>query len=141
MSGRRRPSRICLAAGIVLLAGCGSDGPFEYVPVHGKLTYEDGAAIPAGGIVLQFKALDAKPVGEMTPRIAEAQVDAEGVFTCATSYKYGDGLIPGKHKVAIKYANDAQGAPLIPADYASISATPLVIETGDGELAIKAPRP
>ncbi len=139
--GFRRPSSACLAIGVALLAGCGSDGPFEYVPVHGKVTFEDGAVIPAGSIVLQFKAIDAKPVGEMTPRIAEAQVDGQGVFTCATSYKYGDGLIPGKHKVAIQYANDAKGKLLVPQDCTSLATTPLVIDTGEGEIEIKAPRP
>jgi hypothetical protein len=141
MIGSWRASSACVAMGIVLLAGCGNDGPFEYIPVHGKVMFEDGAAIPAGGIVLQFKAIDAKPIGEITPRVAEAQVDGEGMFACATSYKFGDGLIPGKHKVAIQYATDAQGKLLIPKDYTSLATTPLVIDTGEGEIEAKVPRP
>jgi predicted small lipoprotein YifL len=136
-----RLSSMCLAAGFVFLAGCGSDGPFEYVPVHGKIAFDDGTAIPAGGMVLQFKAIDAQPVGEMTPRIAQAQVDGNGTFTAATSYRYGDGLIPGKHKVAIQFATDAKGNLLIPDDYVSLATTPLVVETGDGNIDIKVPRP
>lgn len=141
MIGSWRPTRVCFALGIIVLAGCGSGGPFEYIPVRGKVSFEDGAVIPAGGILLQFKSIDAKPVGELMPRPAQAQVDAEGVFTCATSHKYGDGLVPGKHKVALQFATDATGKLLIPQDYASLATTPLVIETGDGVIEVKVPRP
>jgi hypothetical protein len=141
MTGHRRLATVCFAAGIALLAGCGGGGPFKYMLVSGKLTYEDGARIPAGGILLQFKALDAKPVGDFVPRPAQAQLNADGVFDCATSYIYGDGLIPGKHKVAIQYARDASGKLLVPVEYTSLKTTPLVIETGDGEIEIKVPRP
>jgi hypothetical protein len=141
MIGSWRSSNVGLALIIVLLAGCGGEGPFEYAPVRGKVVFEDGAAIPATGMVLQFKAIDAKPVGDMIPRVAQAQVDASGVFTHATSYKYGDGLIPGKHKVAIQFATDAAGKLLVASDCTSLTTTPIVIDTGDGEIEIKAPRP
>ena len=131
---------VCLAW-LALGVGCGSNEPFEYIPVHGKLTYEDGAPIPAGGILLQFEALDAKPVDGMHPRPAQAGVDANGVFAQATSHKYGDGLIPGKHKVAIYYATDAKGKLLVPKEYTHLGTTPLIVETGDGEIVIKVPRP
>ena len=141
MNGNWPRLGVCLALGIVLISGCGSDGPFEYVPVQGKVTFEDGAVIPASGISLQFDAIDVKPVGDMVPRVAKAQVDGEGVFTCATSHKYGDGLIPGKHKVALLYATDAAGKLLIPKDYTSLATTPLIVETGEGTLEVKVPRP
>jgi hypothetical protein len=123
------------------LAGCGESGPFLYIPVSGKITYEDGSTIPAGGILLQFKAIDAKPVGDMVPRPAQAQVSGDGVFTAATSYKYGDGLVPGKHKVAIQYATDAQGKLLVPKTFTSLATTPLVVDAGDGNIEIKVPKP
>jgi hypothetical protein len=126
---------------LALCAGCGSSGPFDYIPVSGKLTYEDGAIIPASGILLQFESLDAKPVDGMHPRPAQAGVDAQGVFAQATSHKYGDGLIPGKHKVAIYYATDAKGKLLVPKEYTHLGTTPLEIDTGDGEIEIKVPRP
>ena len=31
-------------------AGCSDGNPFDYVPVSGRLMYEDGTPIPAGGI-------------------------------------------------------------------------------------------
>jgi hypothetical protein len=124
-----------------LVVGCGSGEPFDYVLVHGKLTYEDGAPIPAGGIQLLFSAQDAKPVGGCFPRPAVAGLNDKGEFTEATSHKYGDGLVPGKHKVAINYATDAKGKLLVPKAYTSIDTTPLIVETGDGLIEMKVPRP
>jgi hypothetical protein len=124
-----------------LAVGCGSSGPFEYVPVHGKITYEDGTPIPAPGIKLQFESQDAKPVGDMHPRPAMASVDGQGVFEQATSLKYGDGLIPGKHKVALLYATDAKGKLLVPKEYTHLSTTPLVVDTDGGNIEMKVPRP
>jgi hypothetical protein len=137
---------VCQIAGIVAFvvvpcAGCGDGGPFQYIPVHGKLTYEDGQPLPAGGVVLQFLSQDAQPVDGMHPRPGSADVDAQGVFTAATSLKYGDGLIPGKHKVALFYATDKSGKLLVPREYTSFATTPLVVDTGDGNIEIKVPRP
>ena len=125
--------------------GCGDDSPFDYVPVSGKLTYEDGTPIPAGGIELQFFAQDAKPVNGAHPRPAGAKVDASGAFANVTSYKYGDGLVLGKHKVSIDYATDAKGKFLVPKDYTHGGTTPLIVEitesSADAPLEIKVPRP
>src|SRR5687767_8266144 len=121
---RREPTwaRTALVA-VAMLSGCGQTGPFQYVPVQGTIAYEDGGVIPAAGILLHFKSEDAQPVDGMMPRPAQAQVDDKGVFTCATSYKYGDGLIPGKHKVAIYYATDAKGRLLVPKEYTHLGTT------------------
>jgi hypothetical protein len=36
-------------------AGCGtSEMPFDIVPVHGKVTYDDGSLIPADSILVAF---------------------------------------------------------------------------------------
>jgi hypothetical protein len=123
------------------LVGCGNDGPFEYMPVRGTLTYEDGQPLPASGIVLQFESQDAKPVDGMHPRPAGAPVDANGAFASATSLKYGDGLIPGKHKVALQFATDKNGKLLVPMPYTHLGTTPLIVDTGDGNMVIKVPRP
>jgi hypothetical protein len=137
----------CLTLRITLLmlfaaaAGCGSSGPFSYTPVDGRVTYEDGSPIPAKGLMLQFQSLDAKPVGNMHPRPATAGVDENGVFASATSLKYADGLIPGKHKVAIYYATDAKGNLLVPAEYTHLGTTPLVADTATLPLDIKVPKP
>jgi hypothetical protein len=77
----------------------------------------------------------------MHPRPGMASVDTQGVFERATSLKYGDGLIPGKHKVAIFYATDAKGKYLVPKEYTHLSTTPLVVDTGDGTIEIKVPKP
>jgi hypothetical protein len=138
-SSRRR--RAYLALAIVVCTGCGDSGPFEYMPVQGKLTYEDGTPLPASGVVLQFESQDAKPVGDMHPRPAMAAVDSQGVFTSATSLKYADGLIPGKHKVALLYATDAKGKLLVPKPYTHLGTTPLIVDTGDGNIEIKVPKP
>jgi len=49
--------------------------------------------------------------------------------------------VPGKHKVSIIYATDAQGKLLIPEEYTDLTTTPLVIDTADSPLVIKVPRP
>lgn len=126
---------------IVACLGCrDSSSPFDYVPVQGKLTYEDGSVIPAGGIVLRFIAQDVEPVGDARPRPAAANVNAEGVFDCVTSYKYGDGLIPGKHRVTLNYATDEQGNLLVPKEY-TVADSPLIVDTADAPLHIKVPEP
>jgi hypothetical protein len=120
--------------------GCGSGGPFKYVRVSGKVTYEDGSPIP-GGCRLMFSSQDVAPVANAYPRPGMANVDANGDFDCVTSYKYGDGLVPGKHKVAIQAANERDGKLVVPTVYASTETTPLVIDTADSPLEIKVPRP
>jgi hypothetical protein len=125
----------------VLTSGCGGTGsPFDYVKVSGKLSYEDGTPIPAEGIKLVFDS-QAPPVGNAHPRPGSAMVSAGGAFQDVTSYKYADGLVPGKHKVSILYATDADGTLLVPADYTKASTTPLVVDTADSPFEIKVPKP
>lgn len=133
--------RLGVFAAMVALVGCGDGNPFDYVPVSGRLTYEDGTPIPAGGIRLGLTVQDVGPQGDAFPRPAEALVDAQGNFPSCMSYRPGDGLIPGKHKVAIYYAVDAKGKLLIPKEYSHATTTPLVIDTADAPLQIKVPRP
>jgi hypothetical protein len=123
-------------------SGCNRGGsPFDYIPVSGRITYEDGAPIPAGGIRLGFAIQGVPPKDGAFPAQADAVVDAEGNFPRATSYKYGDGLIPGKHKVTVYYATDAGGKLLVPKDYTNPETTPLMISTDELPLVIKVPRP
>ena len=131
---------IILGLGLLCL-GCGGDAPFDYVKVSGKLTYDDGSPIPTGGIQLKFFAEDAPQVEGAKPRPAIAHVGEDGSFDLATSYKYGDGLIPGKHRVAILYAKDKQGKSLIPKDYSRSKKTPLVVDTDNIPFEIKVPKP
>lgn len=121
--------------------GCGSGGPYDYVPVSGTVTYEDGSKVPLAGARLLFFPQDAPEAGSAVPRQAMANLDAEGAFDCATSYKYGDGLIPGKHKVVIQANPLVDGKLIFPKACNNESETPLVIDTADTPLAIKVPKP
>lgn len=106
------------------------------------MSYEDGSRIPAGGMRLVFTSLDADHVGKFYPRPATANVNGEGKFGVVTSHRYGDGLVPGKHKVAVFYAKDKNGNLLVPKEYTNVSTTPLVIEVHDASpLDIRFPRP
>jgi hypothetical protein len=120
--------------------GCGPRSPFSYVKSYGKITYEDGTVIPAG-LRLQFAAMDAPEVAGAHPRPGIANVNGQGEFDCVTSYKYGDGLVSGKHKVSIEQATDAKGKPLVPPQYCSIATTPLVVDTKTLPFDIKVPKP
>ncbi|MCI0333358.1 MAG: hypothetical protein L0228_09065 [Planctomycetes bacterium] len=130
---------IVLACGLVM--GCGSGSPFDYDKVSGKLTYEDGSPIPGGGLRLRFIAQDAPQVENAFPRPAFANVDAQGEFAGVTSHKFGDGLIPGKHKVAIEKEGLPDARPPVPKEYLSINTTPLVVDTEDSPFHIKVPKP
>lgn len=135
---------IMAVVAVVAASGCGGGSPFDYVPASGRLTYEDGQPIPAAGIRLQFFVQDVAPVDGAHPKPAAAHLDAQGNFTCVTSYRYGDGLIPGRHKISIDYAADATGKLLVPREYAHAASTPLeVVIDGDSAatLVLKTPRP
>src|SRR4051812_4776515 len=117
-------------------AGCGSGSPYKYVKVRGKVEDEDGSPNPLGGMRVRFASLDAPNVENAVPRPAFARVDEKGEFDSATSYKPGDGLIPGKHKVAIEVGGGPGGKVPVPKEYQSISTTPLVVDTADSPLEI-----
>jgi hypothetical protein len=125
----------------VVSTGCGPSSPFDYVETSGKLTYDDGSPIPSRSIILLFAAQDAPTVEGAHPRPARANVNEQGEFECVTSYKYGDGLIPGRHKVSIEQATDQKGQLLVPKDYASMTTTPIMVDTKDAPFEIKVPKP
>lgn len=114
---------------LLMLAGCGSGDPFNYVQVSGKVTFEDGSLIPADPLVLTFYPQSA-PLDEKThPRMGTAVVDkATGTFSSATSHKAGDGLVRGKHKVTLP----SSASPLVvSAEYTDPATTPLEVDTAD----------
>ena len=125
----------------VFLVGCNSNSPFNYVKASGKITYEDGSPIPAGGMELRFSALDAPKLEKAYPRPAVARVNDKGEFDLVTSYKYGDGLIPGRHKVSIDLGSGPDTKPLVPKEYRSIATTPLEVDTASLPFDIKVPKP
>jgi hypothetical protein len=133
---------IRLAAALVFCTslGCGSGSPYRYDKASGKIYYEDGS--PLRNVRLQFVAQDAPAVEGSHPRPAVANVNDQGEFDCVTSYKYGDGLIPGKHKVAIDAGgNPENSATVVPKEYTSIATTPLMVDTASLPLEIKVPKP
>jgi hypothetical protein len=133
--------RLAVLLACCFLIGCGPGGPFEYEKVSGKITYDDGSPIPGGGLRLRFIAQDAPQVENAFPRPAFADVDAQGEFASVTSYKPDDGLIPGKHKVAIEKEGSPDARPPVPKEFLSITTTPLVIDTADSPFHIKVPKP
>jgi hypothetical protein len=88
-----------------------------------------------------FIAQDVAAVGNSYPRPGMANVDGAGNFDCVTSYKYGDGLIPGKHKVVFQSVTEQSGRPVVPKEYLSETSTPLVIDTSNLPLEIRIAKP
>ncbi len=132
-----------LILGVLGLVGCSSGGPFEYVPVSGQITYDDGSVIKASTLRVVFIALDQKNEDpNVKPRPATANIDpATGKFDSVTSYKYGDGLVPGRHRVAVAALGPTgQGLNVIPAKYSDVASSPLIVDTKDAPLMIKIPK-
>ncbi|MGD9632891.1 MAG: hypothetical protein AB7G28_10235 [Pirellulales bacterium] len=138
--------RILLLAAIstlpLLFGGCGSGSPFEFVPVKGKVTYDDGTAIPLQGMRIYFHSLE-PPIDGMHVRPGTGGVAADGTFKDITSYKFGDGLAYGKYKVSLVADERGKLTSKIPKDCAQPDKTPLQIEvTESGQfLEIKVPKP
>lgn len=108
--GLRAPARSGLAGLLLAVAaGCGSSEPFELLPVSGKVTYGDGTLISAARIRLEFTP-QVKPRDPKThPRPGSAEVNvADGTFSVATTHKYGDGLVVGRHKVELFRYDDQE---------------------------------
>ena len=134
-----RLAMLCLLA----LSGCGAREPFDYVKVHGKVTYEDGSLIPVDPLVVRFYPQDKTPNGKEHPRPGMASVDkASGVFTSVTSHMVGDGLVRGKHKVTLSTPGPVPlSASVMPPEYGDMSLTPLEVDTADSPFELKVPKP
>ena len=140
---RARPRSILVVATIsALLAGCGSDGPFEYVAVTGKVTYDDGTLIPVSGLKIYFHCLE-PPKDGMHVRPGISSVGSDGTFKDITTYRYADGLVLGKYKVSLICEEGGGLTPKIPKEYALPEKTPLRVEvTESGQfLEVKVPKP
>jgi hypothetical protein len=129
-----------LAAVTCLAAGCGSDIPFDSVPVQGTITYDDGTPIP--GVYLQF-APETSPLDSKTyPRPGVAEVAGDGTIELVTTYNYADGIVTGKHKVIVKSQNAAGlRTRAVAAKYGSAKTTPLVVDTAEVPFQIKIEKP
>ena len=91
------------------------------------MTYDDGSLIQAEGITLVFSSQVEALDGKTNPTDGTAIVNvADGTFSCASTYGYGDGVIPGKHKIAVQPTKGGVPAPeLVPDNYMDPRKTPL----------------
>jgi len=126
--GRLRPSFGLVSAVLLCgVIGCGGSEPFKLLPVSGKVAYEDGSLISAPRIEVVFEP-QAGPIDPKThPRPGRAEVNpTDGTFAEATSHKYGDGVVVGKHKVKV-ITYDKKETPT------ELRVTPAEIEVGPGK--------
>jgi len=126
-----------------IFGGCGGNGsPFTSVPVSGRVTYEDGSAIPVAGMKIYFHSLE-PPKGDMHPRPGIGSVGADGSFSDITTYKYADGVVLGKNTVTLVCEEGGKLTTKIPKQYEHPESTPLQVEiTKSGQvLEIKVPKP
>jgi hypothetical protein len=151
-----RPAATCCRVLVALcgvflmmsLTGCGSGEPFGYVNVPGKITYDDGSPIPAPHLKLTFIPVNPPPSPDPKMSAPKAKADvhsADGTIPAdeITSHQFGDGLLPGKHKVQIiPYDNNDLPLPgLVPQEYRDAKSTPVEVDTASGELIIKVKKP
>ena len=124
----------------VALFGCGQKDPFPLAPVAGKITYTDGSPIKADQIVVRFFPQGVAIQGKVAPRVGETRADvSDGSFADFTTWKYGDGVMIGKHKVVAIALRIAAHGGEEPSDaihkrYRDAKTTPLEVEvTAGGE--------
>ena len=124
------------------MIGCGSSDPFTYVSVSGTVKYDDDTLIPADYITVTFHPLEGAIDKKTRPRAADANVNVEdGAFKEATSHKFGDGIVPGRHKVTVRaFDADMNELPIIPKSYTLVAETPLEINAADAPFAIRVPK-
>jgi hypothetical protein len=115
-------------------AGCGSKVPFDFAPVHGKVTYEDGSLIDADSILVTFNPVLTGEKGKIVPPGGQTNVNVkDGTFSAVSSHRKDDGVAVGRHKVVVvafkKGPNGAPGpSPAVPPVYRNVSSTPLEVE-------------
>jgi hypothetical protein len=121
---------------IIAIGGCNRE-PFEYVKVHGKISYEDGSLIPAKRLIVRFIPQTPSQSAARTPRPGDAIVDAKtGMFDRVTSHTPGDGIVVGDHKVVIR-----GGGSLVPEEYTRSETTPLKANSSDSPFEFKIKKP
>jgi hypothetical protein len=87
---------VVMCAFAILAAGCGRTGP-EVVPVEGTITF-GGGPWPKPGVV---NFVVETPSPGLPNRPAMGLFDTNGHLT-VTTYKEGDGLIPGTYKIGVE---------------------------------------
>ena len=125
-------------------------------PLREKIAPPASAPLPASNpptplstllaVKVQLMILTVPPSLKMAPPKAKADVhNADGSIPAdeITSHVFGDGLLPGKHKVQIiPFDDHDQPLPgLVPQEYRDAKTTPVEIDTASGELIIKVKKP
>jgi len=121
---------VCMLSTIV--AGCGSDRPTT-VDISGRVLF-NGQPPPKPGMVY-FTPIE--PAEGYPRRPGRASFEADGRFT-ATTFDDGDGLIPGRYRVAVDCWDKpprAEGPPsnsLVPPPYNQSGTSPLELTVEPG---------
>jgi hypothetical protein len=136
-----------LLTGLLLaIAGCGQRAPYTIVPVSGTVTYDDGTSIPGARVVVTFVPQIEAVNPKEFPRSGTTDLKPDGSFSEVTTWKHGDGVIPGAQKVTVISVDERmQPTGAVDPIYSRIDTTPLtaVINSGDNRvtLTIAAPTP
>lgn len=116
-----------LAASLVLAslfllpcAGCGSNAQTAYttstVPVKGKVTL-NGKPLTKGMVTFEPDS----------GREAHGDIKSDGTYVL-TTFKEGDGAVPGTHRVAVSNAGRS-----VPNKYTHVSSSKIELEVSDGK--------
>jgi hypothetical protein len=99
----------CFASLVLVLVSC-NRGPTTY-RIPGRLVYDDGSPVTAASVVLQTKVDDQLVA-------ARGMATSEGRFEL-TTFKEGDGVVPGEHEVSVSPVPVPEGTkvPPIPQQY------------------------
>jgi hypothetical protein len=118
----------------VSITGCGKRGP-ELVPVNGTITLEGGSWPHPGCIYFTIS----NPAPGMPGRPAVGKFTANG-FLVVTTFKEGDGLIPGDYKIGVecwetppRMATGAPGKSCVPQRCQSPTTSGLAVSVKPGE--------
>ncbi len=139
LAPRLWPAAILVAlASLLVLTGCRPSGE-ALVPVSGKITY-GGGPWPCAGMLFFTPAQSADAV---TVRPGWARFAVDGTFH-ATSFNEGDGLFPGRYRVAVRCwppsaasgEAPAQAVSPVDAKYGSPETSGLEVEIKPGERSV-----
>jgi hypothetical protein len=135
--------RIGIVILLVVIAGCGGKGPYRTTKISGTITYDDGSIIPAERIEIKFISQEPPLDGKTHPKIGLAEVnEADGSFNEVSTYEFADGLIQGKHKVAVM-SLDAMNLPTdaIPEPFRSPDTSNLTVDSAQIPFKLVIPKP
>lgn len=138
-SARKCLAHALLATGMLVTLGCGSEDLYSYIPVSGRVLYDDGTPLPTSvrvAFVSEAPAVD----GKYHARNAYGFTDQDGRFEAVTSRKYGDGIVPGKHKVLI-LLNTPNASDVVPPMYTDVQTTPLEVDAADAPFEFRIHKP